>query len=220
MVVQEDGRRMGIPEGCILALRPPAMRQGNVMTRAEILDHYRHLRAVGTDHHTGALKFVARSTLLEQAKRLALTAGQMLVVDNDEEMTLVFDLAIYTAKEGRSRAIDRYAKALPPPAGSDGARMLEAMRQTTFSIWTIERRHDTAGLVVADVLRENEVWLVDEALEKSGTKSMIFASRFCFIDGFAMTSGVVVPVTDDIVDDVLTNALAWRDGIMDRIAYT
>ena len=234
---------MDIPAGGFAAPRSSTRGQENVTTRPEILDHYRHLRMIGTDHHSGALKFVARSTLLEQARRLGLAAGRTLVVEDEEEMTLVFDLAIYTAKEGRSRAIERYAKALPLPSGSDEARMLEAMRQTTFSIWKIERRHGTVGLVVSDELRENEVWLIDEALEKSGHDGMVFASRFCFIDGFAMTSGVIVPVTEDIIDNVLTDALAWRhpdlpmlaqdpkfaaaiyraaldSGIMDRVAYT
>lgn len=37
-------------------------------------------------------------------------AGRTAGADSDEELTLVFDLTIYTAKVGRSRAIDRYAK--------------------------------------------------------------------------------------------------------------
>ena len=130
----------------------------------------------------------------------------------------MFDLAIHTAKEGRSRAIDRYAKALSLPAGSDEARMLEAMRRTTFSLWKIERRHDAAGLVVTDVLREEEVWLIDEALESSSQEGLVFASRLCFIDGFAMTCGVVVPVTDDLVDDILTDALAWYHSDLSTLA--
>ncbi len=38
----------------------------------------------------------------------------------------MFDLAIYTAKEGRTQAIDRYVKAAKLPAGSGEMRMLEA----------------------------------------------------------------------------------------------
>jgi hypothetical protein len=67
--------------------------------------------------------------------------------DSTDELTLVFDLAIYTAKEGRTRAIDRYAKAAQLPAGSDEIRMLEAMCRARFSIWRIECRHDICGLV-------------------------------------------------------------------------
>jgi hypothetical protein len=209
---------MDIPVGGFATPQPATAGQRQAMARPDVLEHYRHLRTISTECHTGALKFVARTALLEQAKRLDLAAGHTLIVDNDEEMTLVFDLAIHTAKDGRSRAIDRYAKASPLPAGSDAARMLEAMRRTTFSIWKIEHRHDVAGLVVTDLLREKEVWLIDEALERSSGNGMLFASRFCFIDGFAMTCGVVVPVTDDIVDDVLTDALAWRHSDLSMLA--
>ena len=50
--------------------------------------------------------------ILEQAKHLGLAYGQALVAESEEEMTLIFDLAIHTAKPGRSRAIDRYAKSV------------------------------------------------------------------------------------------------------------
>ena len=83
------------------------------MTRDQILQRYRHLRMISTGHHSGALKFLSRPALLEHAKRLGLAAGGMLVAESGVEMTLVFDLALYTAKERRSRALDRYARATP-----------------------------------------------------------------------------------------------------------
>jgi hypothetical protein len=129
------------------------------MTRDQILERYRHLREISTGHHSGALKFVPRQALLEHAKRLGLAIGGMLVAESEAEMTLVFDLALYTAKEGRSRALDRYARATPLPPGSDAARVLEAMRHARFSVWRINRRHETAGLIITDLLREAELWL-------------------------------------------------------------
>ena len=130
------------------------------MTRDEILQRYRHLRLISIGHHSGALKFLSRQAVLEHAKRLGLATGGMLVAESEAEMTLVFDLALYTAKERRSRALDRYARATKLPPGSDAARVLEAMRQARFSVWRINRRHETAGLIITDVLREAEVWLV------------------------------------------------------------
>ena len=141
------------------------------MTRADVLARYRHLRAIAVRHNSAAVGFVSRSMVLETAKRLGLTEGRMLVAGSEEEMTLVFDLALHAAREGRSRALDRYARATPPPSGSDEARMLDAMRHARFSIWRVERRHETAGLVIADVLREAEEWLVDEKLEASAPEN-------------------------------------------------
>src|SRR4051812_22866824 len=79
--------------------------------RGEILEYYRRLRAISMDHHNCALKFLSRPAVLEYARHLGLAFGQSLIVDSDEELTFLFDLATYSAKPGRSRAIDRYAKA-------------------------------------------------------------------------------------------------------------
>jgi hypothetical protein len=102
---------------------------------------------------------VARSALREWARQLGLISGSTIVLDSDEEMTLIFALAIHTAKPGRSRAIDRYARAVSLAAGSDEADTLEAMRQAQFSIWRVEHRHTLAGIEVTDLLRDRRTWL-------------------------------------------------------------
>ena len=188
------------------------------MTRDEILQRYRHLRMISIGHHSGALKFLSRQALLEHAKRLGLAAGGMLVAESEAEMTLVFDLALYTAKERRSRALDRYARATPLPPGSDEARMLEAMRHARFSVWRINHRHETAGLIIADVLREAEVWLVDEKLAASAPEGLSFAGRVCEPDRFAMSCGVIVPVDRDLMEEVALDMLAWRRGDPEHVA--
>lgn len=188
------------------------------MTREEILDRYRRLRAISVDHHSAALKFLSRATILLHAKHLGLAAGGILAAETDEEMTLVFDLALYTANEGRSRALDRYARAVRLAPGSDEARMLDAQRAAHFSIWRIERRHDAAGLIVTDVLREVEAWLVDEKLEASAPEGMSFAGRLSAPESFAMSCGVAVPVDRDLIQEVARDTLAWRRGDPDLVA--
>ncbi len=188
------------------------------MTRGGILGRYRDLRAIGTRHHSAALAFVSRQAILEHAKRLGLAEGRMLVAESEEEMTLVFDLALYAAKEARSRALDRYARAARLPPGSNEALMLDAMRHARFSVWRIERRHDTVGLVITDLLREAEGWLVDERLEASAPEGMAFAGRVCNPDRFAMTCGVIVPVTRDLIEEVTLDTLAWRRGDPQQVA--
>jgi len=188
------------------------------MTRDEILQRYRHLRRISIGHHSGAMAFVSKQAVLEHAKRLGLATGGMLVAESEAEMTLVFDLALYTAKEGHSRALDRYARATPLPPGSDAARMLDAMRHARFSVWRIDRRHDTAGMIITDVLREAEVWLVDEQLEASAPQGLCFAGRICEPDRFAMSCGVVVPVYRELMEEIALDMPAWRRGDPERVA--
>ena len=134
-------------------------------SRDALRSRYRHPRAISVRHHNGALEFLSKSALMEPARHLGLAAGKTLVAESMDELTLAIDLAVYTAKPGQLRAIDRYARAAPLQPGSDERVVLEAMRQARFSVWRVERRHAVAGLVVQDLLRQGEIWLVDEALE-------------------------------------------------------
>ena len=188
-----------------------------MMSRGQVLCRYRHLRAVGMRHHSAALPFLARAAVLEHARRLGLAVGELLIADTKEELTLVFDLAIHTAKQGRSRAIDRYAKIAQLSPATDELLILDAMRHARFSIWRVERRHDVAGLIVTDALRRTDAWLVDEGLEASAENGMCFASRLCDTDTFAITCGVVVPVNGAIVEDALIDALACRRADPERV---
>lgn len=212
------------------------------MTRDEILNRYRHLRAISAQHHGAALDFVSRDAIMGYAKRIGLASGKFLIADSEEMMTLIFDLALYTAKEGRSRALDRYARASPPAAGSDEARVLDAMRQARFSLWRVERRHETAGLIVMDMLRWQEAWLMDESLEAHAPGDMTFASRVFEPESFVMTCGNVVPLTaatlaqltldpllsrrhgpEDLAQDPRLAEKVYRlaidSGIMDQVVY-
>jgi hypothetical protein len=68
-------------------------------------------------------------------------------------MTLAEDLATYLPRLGRSHPLDRYTRAAQFVPDTDEAIVLEAMRHAHFSLWHVERRHETAGLILRDVLR-------------------------------------------------------------------
>ena len=129
--------------------------------RNAVLARYRQLREISKKHHHDILKLISGDAMLQQARRLGLVQGRTLILDDMEEMSYVFDLAIYTAPPGRSRAIDRYARSAQLPPGSDEALMLEAMRAARFAILILGRRHDAAGVIATDLFRRTDVWLVD-----------------------------------------------------------
>ena len=92
------------------------------------------------------------------------------------------------------------------------------MRQARFSVWRVERRREPAGLVVQDLLRRDEVWLVDEALERSAPEGMAAAMRLCTPAAFAMTCGVIVPVDRELLEEVLAEVLPRVRSSPDQVA--
>jgi hypothetical protein len=90
--------------------------------RRDVRRYYRHLRAICTQHHTAVIPFISQAAFLEQAKRLRLTTDGVFISNSTEALTLVYDLATYAAKPGRSRAIERYARTMHlPPESDEGA---------------------------------------------------------------------------------------------------
>jgi hypothetical protein len=216
--------------------------QASSPSRSEVLARYRHLREIGKRHHANAMKYLSQDTILHHARRLGLMLGKTVILDNMDELTLAYDLAIYTAPDGRSRTIDRYARSARFAPGSDEALMLEAMSNARFTVVLVERRHPSAGLIVTDLFRKIELWLMDEGLEASLPVGTAFATRYYAPDRFVMTAGVGMPVDAGLLTSVVestpqllrksrTEAIEDRrfaeavyraaiaDGIMEGISY-
>lgn len=190
-----------------------ALRKGNTVEpqatspgRGEVLARYRHLREISKRHHSAVQDFLSADAMLHQARRLGLAHGKTLMLDSMDELTLAFDLAIHTAPVGRSRAIDRYARSAQFAPGSDEALVLEAMCKARFAVVMVQGRHQAAGLVVTDLFRKVELWLVDEGLEISLPEGTAFATRYYVPEGFAMTAGVGMPVDLDLLNSALKSA--------------
>ena len=188
------------------------------MTRSEILARYRHLRQISKDQHRAVLDVIAPNVVLDWAKRLGLTRGRTVLLESEQEMTLAEDLAIYLARPGRPHPLDRYARAARLAPGSDEAIVLEAMRRARFSLWRVERRHETMGLVLRDLLRSEDIWLADEALERSARPGLEMAARLLKPEGFAMTARIVVPVTPDLMEEAFARAPALKRDQGDALA--
>jgi hypothetical protein len=96
--------------------------------------------------------------------------------------------------------------------------VLEAMRHARFSVWRVERRHETAGLILRDVLRDEEAWLVDETMEKSPPVGVAIAGRLLRPEGFLMNARIAVPVSPDLLKMAFDRTPALKRAEGDAVA--
>jgi hypothetical protein len=170
--------------------------------RDEIISRYRHLREISKRIHEDVLDLVSSSAIMKQARRLGLRHGRTLLLDSMDQMAFLFDLAIYAASPERTRAIDRYARCARFQAGSEEARVLELMRNARFTACMVKRRHEIVGLIMGDVLRRTEFWLVDEGMERTLHDGDTLVTRVFTPDAFSVTCGVMMPVDFGIMTSV------------------
>lgn len=171
------------------------------MTRDEILNRYQRYRQACTALQTAALKCVSNAGLITAAKRLGLSDGKRIIAESEDDLVLVYDLALHTAPRGRSRAIERYAR--QHQGGSDDeTAVLTALCKTCFSLYEVRAQHPEAGLLLEDLLRGAETWLVDVNLEATATTGAVMAMRLAQPDAFAISCGVAVPIDDETLDEL------------------
>lgn len=179
-------------------------------SRADILSRYRRYRDLRMEIQTAALENIPHSSFLAHAKRIGLSDGKVLFTDDIVELSLAFDLAVYTASADRTRAIDRCARrrAAPKP---DEALVLEALQASRFSIFRTIGRYEPAGVLLEDLMRGGEIPLLDEGLEKSAEPGAVFAMRVAPIEEFVITCGAIVPINPATMEeciDVLIGAVS------------
>jgi hypothetical protein len=182
------------PQSSRPALEPLVQR-----SRAEIIDRYRKFRTISKRHNSGAMECLSTEAFMEQARRLGIMRGRTLILNTEDELTLVNDLALYARQGGRKRPLDRYASSRRLSSDSDDARVLDAMLAARFALICVERRHPEAGLIVSDLTRGEEFWLVDEGMEATAPVGMKMATRVYAPEDFHMTAGVFVPLDGILV---------------------
>jgi hypothetical protein len=155
------------------------------------------------DIQTAALKNIPHSSFLPHAKRIGLSDGKVLFTDDMVELSLAFDLAVYTASAGRTRAIDRCARKRLPASSPDEALVLRALQASRFSIFRTIGRCEPAGVLLEDLMRGGAISLLDEGLEKSAEPGATFAMRVAPIEEFVITCGAIVPIRIEIFDEII-----------------
>lgn len=171
-------------------------------SRVAILGRYRRYSDLRKEIQSAAFGNVSKSSFLGYAKRIGVSDGRVLFAD-ESELTLVYDLALYAAQPGRTRAIDRCARKRLTAAPPDEALVLQALQASRFSIFRVIGRGEPAGVLLKDLMRGGTIHLLDEGMERSARPGEVFAMRVAPIEDFVITCGAVVPFNGETFEEVI-----------------
>lgn len=202
--VQEDAFRRGMIPYIPDDRKPPHPQQKE---RDRLYEAYAQFRRINTEHQTelahGLLKDGIAQTI---AKRIGIMDedGAVLVDDDGDDtfeaLAPAFDLAIYASAPDGINMIRRYVQEKQGLLTEKEGRVLDAMAHAQFSVYRVERKHEIAGMWLADMLNGGEIWLMDKGLEANAKPGMVFGTRLFKPDDFWMTTGLAVPTGLTITD--------------------
>ncbi len=143
-----------------------------------------------------AVRQTPRAKIQEWAERLGLAVADSFTQVGEAELAFAYDLAVFTALPGRSRAVDRMAKQFLTLEG-EAALVLNGLLRAWVSVFRVLGPHPEAGFILEDVLRGGEVWVLDQGLAESAEPGAILAARLARVCGFAITSGVLATLDEE-----------------------
>src|SRR5687768_14110791 len=125
------------------------------------LNHHRRLRAILKNHQNRAAKTVPRTAFRKWARTFDLLVGDLLLVETDAELTILFDFLIYHPRQRGRTLAQKYLASLPPTNDPDETLIRHAMANPRYALLKVTASHSFTGVTARDLLRGTTAFVVD-----------------------------------------------------------
>jgi hypothetical protein len=166
------------------------------------IQRYLDLRSAGRRLNSALIDRFPRGAEVCCGRMLGLLEDEQLAVETDTEITVLLDFCMYHHRENGRRVMDRYREEPSGSTDADEALLLQAMEHAYYSLLRIEEVVEGLGARCADLLRGENLLLVDRNLSYSAGEGMLFGCHVMKPDGIAMSTGGTLPVTVEALEGV------------------
>ncbi len=169
----------------------------------ERIDRYKQLRAIGRDLNMILVKQLPKAAVAECGKKLGIYKAGTLILNNDDEIAILFDYCLYHYRRGGKNVIERYLDNSPPPSDSMEMTLLQAMQASFYSIFKVVEIHPKQGASIKDLLSQKVINLFDIGLSETGYLGLHITGRLLPFADFHMSSGSLIPLPDTVFEGTI-----------------
>lgn len=180
---------------------------------ARLVAEYRRTRAITTKLANQLVREIPKNTLQACAKRLGLMVRGTLVFDNLNETDVLMDYCIFFGLDQGATVISRFAATSPYPEGSPETLALQAMCNSKYRLLAVIAVVPSLGIEVIDLLRNERRLIADESFSRMAVPGLLLASRIVDMPEFSTTTGAVLPVTAEVLEEIWHQLDADRGNI-------
>jgi hypothetical protein len=177
----------------------PAVGQFQGIPVAQWTEQYRRIREAGRRLSKTLAEHIDKEGLRFSAQLLGILHGGIFVLNDEEEMSVLFDHAIHNYRPDGLNAVERLAKQSPPEDDSDEAAWLAGALRPYYSMFLIVDRLRGFGIQARDVISGEAVLIADISFSRSATLGLTLAARLFPMEGFHITSGTALPIVNERV---------------------
>jgi hypothetical protein len=174
----------------------------------ERVERYKRLRRAGIALNMTLVKLLPKPAVEEGGKKLGIYKAGTLILNNDDEIAILYDYCLHHYLRAGKNVIERYLEQTPPPADSDEAILLRAMLDARYSIFRLEAINPKRGGMLRDLLTGAEIDLMDISLSETGSPGILLLGRVLPMGDFRMSSGTLIPLTETAFEQAIKPILA------------
>ena len=179
-------------------------RKSDGRDRSEALtDRYKAVRKASLALNMALAKELPKAAVPECGKKLGLFKAGTLILNNDDEIAVLYDYCLHYYRRAGKNTIERHIEQAPPAPGSEEAALLRAMLESRYSLFRVEDLLPHRGVMLRDLLTGEAVELMDITLSETGAPGVVLAGRVWPLADFQMSSGTLIPVPEPVYEDKL-----------------
>lgn len=187
------------------------------MDKKDILACYQRMREAGYSIQKILPGMLSRETIKAAALKLKMWEDGSIVFDDDRQLTVLFDFAIYQERAQGRNAVDVYTDKHPPAPGSDEEAVLAAMRRAYHSAFQVLAIEPEVGVHVQDLLRLETRLLADIGFGTTAVTGLVLACHVIPFEDFIMTTGAALPMNVETLE-ALADELDARRLLPEKMA--
>lgn len=171
---------------------------------SDLFERYQQFREAGRNLNLTLAKQLPKPAVQECGKKLGLFKAGTLILNNEDEIAILFDYAFFHHRRAGKNLIERYFENTPPAAGAIEALLLQAMLKSYYSLFRMEEIRPGRGALLRDLLTDETLEMMDKGLGDTGSPGVILAGRILPLADFNMSSGTVIPLPEPVFREKIT----------------
>lgn len=167
------------------------------------LERYKHFRELGRKINTDLARQLPKPAVPECGKKLGLVKSGTLILNQDDEIALLYDYCVHHYRRVGKNWIERALENSPSADGSDEMAYFQAMISARFSLFRIVEIIPHEGAQLLDMLSGGEARLMDIGLASAAVPGLLVAGRLLTLEDFQMSSGTLIPVAEPVFEELM-----------------
>jgi hypothetical protein len=183
------------------------------------VERYRRFRALSTELSHKIVQTIPEHIYDEVGDAIGILHNGVLVFDSEHITGVLMDCCLYDWFENGKNLVQRYAETHPAESGSDESYLLSAYSRAIYRVLVTETSAPDAGLYCRDIVRHEDLFLMDLAMSRSfgageAARGRAFASRTIPLGDFWMTDGAFLPINSKEAFLNASKGMEYRQNLL------